>query len=92
MCEVGRAIKRVDYPFIAGWGLFGQPSLLGKDGVGWEALLNDVDDALLRPVVGVGHEVDDLLVFDGETGTCGFSEYGSGLAGCIRRDRNDSVA
>jgi hypothetical protein len=38
----------------------------------WETVTDDVDDALLRPVVGVGHKVDDLLMFNAKTGTHAF--------------------
>ena len=68
MGEVGRAIKRIDHPFVAGWRLLGQPTFLGKDRMGREGVMDDVDDALLRPMVGVGDKVDDLLMFNAKTG------------------------
>ena len=70
--EVGRAIKWINHPLVAGWKLFGQPTFLGKDRMGREGVVDDVDDALLRPVVGVGDEVDDLLMFNAKTGTRAF--------------------
>ena len=72
MGEVSRAIKRIDHPFVAGWRLLGQPTFLGKDRMGWEGVMDDVDDALLRPVVGIGNEVDELLMFNAKTGACAF--------------------
>ena len=51
--EVGRAIKRIDHPFVAGWRLLGQPTFLGKDTMGRKGVVNHVDDPLLRLVVGV---------------------------------------
>jgi len=84
--EVGRAIKRINHPFVAGWRLLGLPTFLGKDRMSREGVMDDVDDTLLRLVVGVGDKVDDLLMFDTKSGTCAFNQNGSGLAGRINGD------
>jgi hypothetical protein len=62
--EVGRAIKRIDHPFVAGWRLLGQSTFLGKDTMGWEGIVDDIDDALLCLVVGISDKVNDLLMFN----------------------------
>jgi hypothetical protein len=84
--EVGRAIKRIDHPFVAGWRLLGQPTFLGKDRMGWESVVDDVDDPLLCLVVGVSDKIDDLLMFNAKTGARGFRQNGSGLAGRVSGD------
>jgi hypothetical protein len=70
--EVGRAVKRIDHPFVAGWRLLGQSAFLGKDTMGREGVMDDVDDPLLRLVVGVGDKVDNLLTFNAKTGARAF--------------------
>jgi hypothetical protein len=40
--------------------------------MGWEGVVDNVDDPLLRPVVGVGNKVDDLLMFNAKTGARAF--------------------
>jgi hypothetical protein len=67
MGEVGRAVKRIDHPFVAGWRLFCQPPFLGKDTMGREDVVDDVNDSLLRLVVGVSDKIDDLLIFNAKT-------------------------
>ena len=70
--EVGRAIKRIDYPFVAGWRLLGETTFLSKDTMGWESVVNDVDDSLLCLVVSIGDKIDDLLMFNAKTGARAF--------------------
>jgi hypothetical protein len=47
--------------------LFYQPTFLGKDTMGREGVMDDVNDPLLRLVVRVCDEVDDLLMFNAKT-------------------------
>ena len=70
--EVGRAIKRINHPFVAGWKLLGQPSFLGKDMMGWEGVVDDLDDPLLRLAVGISDKIDDLLMFNPKTSARAF--------------------
>jgi hypothetical protein len=61
MGEVCCTIERIDHPFITGWTLLGQPAFLGKDSMGREGGVDDVNDLLLCLVVRVGDKVDGLL-------------------------------
>jgi hypothetical protein len=70
--EIGRAVKRIDHPFVAGWKLFCQPAFLGKDVMGRKGVVNHVNDPLFRLVVGVSDEVDDLSMFNAKTGPRAF--------------------
>jgi hypothetical protein len=70
--EVGRAIKRIDHPLVAGWRLLGETTFLSEDTVGWEGVVNDVDDSLLCLVIGVGDKIDDLLMFNAKTAARAF--------------------
>jgi hypothetical protein len=54
--------------------------------MGREGVVDDVDDPLLRPVVGVGDKVDDLLMFNAKTGARAFRQNGSSLAGRVSGD------
>ena len=40
--------------------------------MGWEGVVNDVDDPLLCLVVGIGDKIDDLLMFNAKTGARAF--------------------
>jgi hypothetical protein len=84
--EVGRAIKRIDHPFVAGWRLLGQPTFLGKDTMGWEGVVDDVDNPLLCLMVGIGDKVDYLLMFNAKTVARAFRQNGSSLAGRVSGD------
>ena len=68
MSEVGRAIKRINHPFVAGWRVLGETPFLSKDTRGREGVVNDVDNSLLRLMVGIGDKVDDLFMFNAKTG------------------------
>ena len=52
--------------------LLGQPTFLGKDRVGWEGVVDDVDNPLLRLVISAGDKVDDLLMFDAKASARAF--------------------
>jgi hypothetical protein len=66
--------------------LLGQPTFLGKDTMGWEGVVDDVDNPLLCLMVGIGDKVDDLLMFNAKTIACAFRQNGSGLAGRVSGD------
>ena len=91
MSKVGRAVERIDHPFVSRWRLLGEPSLLGKDRVSWEGIMDDIDDPLLRPVIGVGDEVDDLFVFNAKAGARTFRQNGSSLPCCVSSDGGEPI-
>jgi hypothetical protein len=66
--------------------LLGETTFLRKDTMGWEGVVDDVDDPLLRLVVGVGDKVDDLLMFNAKTLARAFHQNGSGLPGRVSGD------
>lgn len=49
--------------------MFGQSSLLSKDGVGWEGLVDNVNNPLFRLVVGVRDQINDLFMLNAKTST-----------------------
>ena len=52
--------------------MLGQPTFLGKDRVSREGVVDDLDDPLLRLVIGTGDKVDDLLMFNAKTSARAF--------------------
>jgi hypothetical protein len=86
MSKVCRAIERIDHPSVSRWRWLGEPSLLGKDRVSREGIMDDIDYPLLRPVIGVGDKVDDVFVFNAKAVARTFSQNGSSLASRVRGD------
>jgi len=48
--------------------------------------VNNIDNSLLRPVIGVGDKIDGLFMFNAKTGAGAFFENGSSLAGRLSGD------
>lgn len=89
--EVGRAVKRIDDLFVTGGSLLGEPTLFGKNRMGWERVVDHVDDPLFRLMVGISDKVEELLVFNANTAARAFDENGAGLAGRINGNRKERV-
>ena len=91
MSEVGRAIKRIDHPFVTGGSLLGEPTLFGKNRMGWEHGVDHVDDLLFGLMVGIRDKVEELLVLNANTAARAFDENAAGLAGRINGNRKKRV-
>ena len=91
MCKIGCAIERIDHPFVSRRRLLGESSLLGKDTMGWEGIMDDINDALLRPVIGIGDEVDDVFVLNAKASARTFTQNGSSLARRVSGDGGESI-
>ena len=91
MSEVGRAIKRIDDPFVTRWSVLGESTFFGKNRMGREGGMDHVDDPLFCLMVGVRDKIDELLMFNAKTGARAFNENGAGLAGGINGNRKKRV-
>ena len=71
--KIGCAIEWINHPFVARWKLLGQPTFFGKDRMSRKGGVDDIDNPLLRLVIGVGNKVDGLLMFNTKTRARAFS-------------------
>ena len=57
--------------------------------MGWERIVNDVDDPLFRLAVGVSDKINDLLMFNAKAGARTFCQNHSGLASRVGGHRKE---
>ena len=67
MGKIGRAVERVNDPFIGRRAVAHDSLLFGQDLVIGADLLDAFDDGLLGETIRIGHEIDRVLVLDLES-------------------------